>query len=389
MKKIKAGLFGFGVVGEGIWQVIGARPALGVEIVRVVIRQAAKPRHAPASLFTTDAQQVLGDPEISLVIELIDDADAALKIALSAMEAGKSVISANKKMIAENHSLLIGTARKYNVSFLYEAAVCGSVPVIRNLEEYFDNDLITDVCGIVNGSTNYILTRMMKTGCGYEAALKEAQSLGFAESNPALDVEGIDARNKLKIIALHAFGVLVPDEQIAVRGIDAISPFDLQYAKEKDLVIKLLATCRRNEAGELEEVSVLPTFLPRYHPLRLTDNEFNGVLIGGELTSRQFMYGKGAGRYPTSSAVLSDVSAFRYNYRYAYKKGVAPGKYSHEVQRKVYVSFPPGYEPDLGGAGKVEISHQTEQRNYVVLTGGLKGLQSLVKDPKVSVICYN
>lgn len=322
MNRIQAGLFGFGVVGEGIYRVLLDKTGIGVDICRVVIRHPEKERNAPGSLFTTDPNAVLEDNSISLVIELIDDAEAALDIVLRAMRNKKSVISANKKMIAAHHALLIDVARENDVSFLYEAAVCGSVPVIRNLEEYFDNDLISSVSGIVNGSTNYILTGMAKHKRTFSEALTEAQKAGFAESDPTLDVRGLDAVNKLKIIALHAFGTLVQDADIAVKGIQSVTANDMQYAREKGYVIKLIATCSSNKEGLLTEVSVLPTFLPRFHPLRLTDNEFNGVLIGSALADAQFFYGKGAGRYPTASAVLSDISAYTYHYRYAYKKGV-------------------------------------------------------------------
>ena len=162
MQTVNIGLFGFGVVGEGIYHVLQQKPQLGVRIQRIVIKHPEKNRNAPSVLFSTDANTILQDADIALVVELIDDAEAAFDIALRALRSGKSVISANKKMIAAHLPVLVETARTHQVSFLYEAAVCGSVPVIRNLEEYFDNDLITHITGIVNGSTNFILTHMHK-----------------------------------------------------------------------------------------------------------------------------------------------------------------------------------------------------------------------------------
>ncbi|MEZ4892988.1 MAG: homoserine dehydrogenase [Saprospiraceae bacterium] len=389
MKTVNIGLFGFGVVGEGIYQVLNRKPQLNACISKIVIKHPEKQRNAAASLFSTDARDILEDPSIDLVVELIDDPAAALQIVLEAMNNGKSVITANKSMVASNLPLLMEVARNNGVSLLYEAAVCGSVPIIRNLEEYFDNDLITHVTGIVNGSTNFILTQMSKQGLEYETALLKAQELGFAESNPSLDVSGLDARNKLKIIILHAFGKLIRDEDICVKGINSITKFDLDYAREKNLVIKLLATCRVNKDGSMEEASVLPTFLPRYHPLRLTDNEFNGVLIGGELADEQFFYGKGAGRYPTSSAVLSDISAYRYNYRYEYKKDIVTVDQIQPVQKKCFVSFKKGQYFDFSRLGKIEEAYESDQYGYVTLHGPLDKILAECKQPGFSVICYS
>ena len=324
MKKIKIGLFGFGVVGEGIYNVLQEKNQLQTEIRKVVIKNGHKKRNAPDKLFSTDANSILQDPEIDLVVELIDDADAAFEITKEAFANGKSVISANKKMIAEHHEELIIISKKHAVSFLYEASVCGSVPIIRNLEEYFDNDLLHSVQGIVNGSTNYILSQMIEQGTDYDKALRDAQQNGFAESNPALDVEGVDATYKLSIIALHAFGKKAQASEIIRKGITSLHAFDFQYAKEKNSVIKLIAKCHTNVQGELQALSVMPTLVSKSESLGLTNNEYNGVLVESALADEQFFYGKGAGRYPTSSAVLSDISAYSYGYQYGYKKGTSP-----------------------------------------------------------------
>lgn len=387
MKNIKIGLFGFGVVGEGIYRVLEKKPGMGAGIQKIVIKHPEKVRNAPSVLFSTNSDDILDDPEIDLVVELIDDAEAAFDIVTKAFAKGKSVISANKKMIATHLPTLIELSRKHDVSFLYEAAACGSIPIIRNLEEYFDNDLITSVTGIINGSTNFIMTQMSKKNMAYEEALALAQEHGFAESNPSLDVDGWDARNKLKILALHAFGVLVPDHVISVKGISSITKEDLAYAKEKNLVIKLIATCKTGPDGKLEEVSVLPTFLPKYHPLRLTDNEFNGVVIGGELSDEQFFYGKGAGRYPTSSAVLSDISAYGYAYKYAYKKGLNLPQISGGVSAKYYISYKEEI-PDLDvyTLGKISEEYTREGFRYFVVESSPEKIQALTNIKSISVI---
>lgn len=389
MKSSNIGLFGFGVVGEGIYKVLDQKNKMKATIKKIVIKNPDKKRDAPSSLFTTNANLVLDDSSIDLIVELIDDADAAFEIVITAMQKGKSVISANKKMIAENLPVLLETAKQHKVSFLYEAAVCGSVPIIRNLEEYFNNDLISNITGIVNGSTNYILTQMTKLNLDFESALDKAKKLGFAESNPKLDVEGWDARNKLKIIALHAFGKLIKNEDIHVNGIQSITKFDINYAKEKGYIIKLLVTCRVNSKRDIQEVSVLPTFVPKYHPLRLTDDEFNGVLIGGELADQQFLYGKGAGRYPTSSAVLSDISAYLFDYKYEYKKNIEVVDGVASAKRKFYISFGKDVDLDFSSLGEVQEVYENEDQCYVTLDGQTDKVLTVLDVPNVSIICYN
>ena len=211
-KVLQIGLFGFGVVGEGIYKVLLQTPSLSAAIKKVCIKHADKKRDADASLFTTRYEEILNDPEIDLVVELIDDAKEAYKIVSTALKNKKSVVSANKKMIAEHLPELISLQNENGVSFLYEAAVCGSIPIIRNLEEYYDNDLLQSICGIVNGSTNYILTKIIEEGLSYQEALQKAQQLGFAESDPSLDVEGLDATNKLTILLAHDYGIITRPE---------------------------------------------------------------------------------------------------------------------------------------------------------------------------------
>ena len=391
MGQLNIGLFGFGVVGEGIYNVLSQKQDLGCNIQKIAIKHPDKKRNAPQALFTTEAEEILNDPNIDLVVELIDDPHAALSIVSEAMKKGKSVVSANKKMIAENHLKLIELSVANGVSFLYEAAVCGSVPIIRNLEEYFDNDLLTYVQGIVNGSTNYILSKMKNENAGYDLALADAQKNGFAESDPSLDVEGMDAAYKISIITLHAFGKHVFADNILRKGITSLQEKDFQYAKEKELVIKLVAKSCLNKQGKLTRVSVLPTFIEKSDALGLTNNEYNGILIGSSLADEQFLYGKGAGRYPTSSAVLSDISALKYGYKYEYKKGLQTIGIAAEQPAKFYISFEHDVEFDDAVFEVIEEHYVGKDREYIIGTINYNKLQqsNLLQDDRISVISFN
>jgi homoserine dehydrogenase len=391
MKKINIGLFGFGVVGEGIYKVLSEKSQLNSHIKKIVIKHPDKKRDAPSELFTTDASEILNDPEIDIVVELIDDADAAFEIVSKAMNSGKSVVSANKKMIAEHHLELIDLQRENRVSFLYEAAVCGSIPILRNLEEYYDNDLLNYVKGIVNGSTNYILTKMKSENQSYEVALKAAQDNGFAETNPELDVEGIDAANKLSIIILHAFGRIISYKDIIRKGITSLKPDDFRYASEKGYVVKLIASCQIDPENQELIPLVVPSFIGNTKTLGLVHNEFNGVLIGSALADEQFLYGKGAGRYPTSSAVLSDISALRYAYKYELRKGIKNGfKAEYPTSQKFYVGFHPNEEIDLSQFETIEESYKSKDHAYVTGFLKLKNLKNSgwLENKAISIIAF-
>lgn len=366
-KKLTIGLFGFGVVGEGIYQVLLQTPSLQASIKKVCIKHPQKKRNAPSALFTTDYNDILNDPEINLVVELIDDADEAYRIVTTAFRNKKSVVSANKKMIAEHLAELIYLQNENDVSFLYEAAVCGSIPIIRNLEEYYDNDLLQSISGIVNGSTNYILTKINE-GLNYKEALQKAQQLGFAESNPALDVEGIDATNKLTILLAHAYGIIANPKELIHVGITRLHETDALYAKEKHLQVKLTAQACKMADGKVAAF-VLPQFIKDDSQLFHVKNEYNGVVIESKLADKQFLYGKGAGRFPTSSAVISDISALSYDYRYEFKKLSRDEKYflSNNYFLKVFVSFNDWAEVNKWDFEQVIEFHSTEDRQY--LTG--------------------
>ena len=338
--KLNIGLFGFGVVGAGLYKVLEQTPTLNAEIKKVCIKHPEKQRDAPARLFTTEAAALLNDDNINVIVELIDDADAAYHIVTTALKSGKAVVSANKKMIAGHIAELIALQQEYNAPFLYEAACCASIPVIRNLEEYYDNDLLQGISGIVNGSTNYILTKVFEENKTFDAALKQAQAEGFAESNPALDVEGIDAMNKLSILLTHAYGIITAPHELVYTGIQNLEPEDAVFAREKGYEIKLVAQATKLDDGKIAAF-VIPQLVEKDNKLSTVKNEYNGVIIESSLADKQFFYGKGAGGFPTASAVLSDLSALRYNYRYEYKKlrYQQPSVMSNDYYLKVYVSF--------------------------------------------------
>lgn len=387
-KKLTIGLFGFGVVGEGIYKVLQQTPSLNATIKKVCIKHADKKRNAEASLFTTDYNEILNDPEINLIVELIDDADEAYKIVTTAFSNSKSVVSANKKLIAEHLAELIFLQKQHNVSFLYEAAVCGSIPIIRNLEEYYDNDLLQSISGIVNGSTNYILTKISE-GLNYKDALLKALQLGFAESNPALDVEGIDATNKLTILLAHAYGILSKPGNLIHSGISRLHETDDHFAREKNYQVKLTAQACKLSGGKIAAF-VLPQFVKEDSQLFNVRNEYNGVIIESKLADKQFLYGKGAGRFPTSSAVISDVSALSYDYRYEYKKLSRHEQYTltNNYFLKVYVSFNDWSEVNKWDFEQVSEFHSTEDRQYIT---GIIHAEKLKNadwfyDPSVSVI---
>ncbi|MCV9389097.1 homoserine dehydrogenase [Reichenbachiella ulvae] len=336
---MKLGIFGFGVVGQGLYHVLQQSNSIQAEIEKFCIKDITKPRSLDKALFTDDKNELLHNDKIDVIVELIDDAEAAFEIVKEAMNRGKHVVSANKKMIAEHLEELLELQRKNKVSLLYEGSCCASIPIIRNLEEYYDNDLMTSLEGIFNGSTNFILTKMINESASYENVLKEAQDLGFAESDPTLDVEGIDARYKLCILLYHAFGLITNPDELFTLGITKINTFDIEFAQKNNYEIKLIA--RGKKVGDFIDATVLPTFVHQSSILAQTKNEYNAVILESAFSESQFLYGKGAGDKPTGSAVLSDISALGYGYRYEYKKASRTNNFAlHEdFEMKVYVRF--------------------------------------------------
>ncbi|HEY4150436.1 MAG TPA: homoserine dehydrogenase [Chitinophagaceae bacterium] len=367
-KQLTIGLFGFGVVGEGLYKVLNQTPSLKASIKKVCIKNPGKKREAPADLFTTDKDVLLNDPEINVIVEVINESEAAFDIVSTALKNGKDVVSASKKMISEHLPELLGLQQKYaDRSLLYEAAACASIPVIRNLEEYYDNDLLHSIKAIVNGSTNFILTKMFEDKLDFNKALLLAQQLGFAESDPSLDVEGYDAANKWTFLLTHAYGIVENTGNIVFNGIQNIQLSDAAVAKEKNYDIKLVAQAKKLLNGKVAGF-VLPQFIRQDDHLAFVKNEYNGVVIESSFADKQFFYGKGAGSFPTASAVLSDLSALRYQYKYEYKKLYhhTPNELSNDFFVKAYVSF-----DDLKYIPKekfewIEEWHSDKERKYLI-----------------------
>jgi homoserine dehydrogenase len=377
-KKLIIGLFGFGVVGEGLYRVLHQTPSLKAEIRRVCIKHPGKKRNAPDELFTTDKNELLFDNNINVIVEVINDSDAAFDIVRTAFKNGKAVVSASKKMIAEHLPEILSLQKETGLPFLCEAAACASIPVIRNLEEYYDNDLLHGIKAIVNGSTNFILTKMFEDKLDYTEALLLAQQLGFAESDPSLDVEGYDALNKWTFLLTHAYGIVTEPDNILFTGIQNIQLSDAVVAKEKSYDIKLVAQAQKLKNGKVATF-VLPQFVTHDDHLSFVKNEYNGVVIESGFADKQFFYGKGAGSFPTASAVLSDISALRYDYHYEYKKLYyhKPSELTNDFYVKTYVSFNKLNDVPKEEFEWIEEWHGGQDRSYLV---GVIHFQKLIDD---------
>jgi homoserine dehydrogenase len=387
-KQLNIGLFGFGCVGGGLYEVLNRSNLLNASIKTIVVKDKNKKRQLPIEMFSYDRNDIIEDPEINTVVELINDSEAAYEIVTSSLKKGKNVVSANKKLIAEHYNELITLAKANNVSFLYEAAVAGSIPIIRNLEEYYNNDSLSSVQGIVNGTTNFILTKA-NDGIGYEEALKIAQDQGFAEADPTLDVDGFDAKYKLVILIKHAFGLIVNEENILNYGIRHIKNEDVQFAKEKGYRIKLLA--RAQKFGDKIIGFVAPHFVKNDHPAFEVNNEFNAVIVEAAFSDRQLFMGKGAGSFPTASAVLSDISALLYDYNYEYRKTeIVNGSFSSDFNLRVYVGS--SNEKLLNELNFQQIETYYKSKNYAYQIGWMNFQQieslSLNENPNLSLIVF-
>jgi homoserine dehydrogenase len=338
-KKLNIGLFGFGVVGQGLYDIIKTKH-LNLEIVKIAIKNPEKERSLPAHLFTTNKEDLLSNPEINTIVELINDTEAAFEIVSRALSTGKNVVSASKKMIALHLDELIALQHQFGTSLLYEGAVCGSIPIIRNLEEYYDNELLHSISGIFNGSSNFILSKGFNENLDYDTALKQAQDLGFAETDPTSDVGGFDAKYKLVIAAAHAYGLVTDPDKVFNLGIQNLSANDLQYAREKNLKIKLVPIAKELDDKNVA-LFVLPKFVNQHEFLYNVENEYNGVIVQAAFADQQFFFGKGAGGHPTGSAVLSDIAALRYGYQYEYKKAKKRKdlNFTNDILLTIYLSY--------------------------------------------------
>lgn len=315
---VRVGVLGCGNVGAALVELVGARAdgisartGLRLEIARVAVRSTAKDRRVelPPGVLTHDAADVVTDPSIDIVVEVIGGIEPARGLILAAIQAGKPVVTANKELLANVGAELFAAAESAGVDLLFEAAVAGGIPVIRPLRESLAGERIDRVTGIVNGTTNYILTRMAEDGATYAAALAEAQMLGYAERDPTADVEGHDAAAKLAIIASIAFGVRVVAGDVYGEGISGITPADISYAGRMGYVIKLLAIAEWHAGAGGGEVGVRvhPAMVPAAHPLASVRESFNAVFVEGAAVGEVMLYGRGAGGFPTASAVLGDL----------------------------------------------------------------------------------
>ncbi|MEO6630653.1 MAG: homoserine dehydrogenase [Mucilaginibacter sp.] len=332
-------------------------------------------------MFTTERDELLNNPEINTIVELINDTEAAFEIVSRALSTGKNVVSASKKMIALHLDELIELQHKYGTSLLYEGSVCGSIPIIRNLEEYYDNELLHSVSGIFNGSSNYILSKGFNEGLDYDSALKQAQDLGFAETDPTSDVGGFDAKYKLVIAAAHAYGVVVKPDDVFNLGIQNLSAKDLQYAREKNLKIKLVPVAKELDDKHVA-LFVLPKFVNDKEFLYNVEYEYNGVIVQAAFADQQFFFGKGAGGHPTGSAVLSDIAALRYGYQYEYKKAKERKglNFTNNIELNIYLRYED--ESLVEALDFIHIHERYLSGSYKYVIGKLN-LQSLVANQQL------
>lgn len=320
MREINIALLGFGTVGQGVYtlleknrELLKNRLGIDLRIKKILIRDKRKKRtvKVPQELFTTDFEEILKDKEISIICELMGGIEPARSYILSTLERGKQLITANKAVLAERGDEIFEMAKKKKAYLGFEASVGGGIPIIKTLREALIGNRIERVMGIINGTTNYILTRMLEHNLSFEKALEEAKAKGYAEPDPSLDLKGIDSAHKIAILASLAFGFFIPFEKVYVEGIEEISLMDLQFAKSFGYIVKLLAEARRYK--NQIEIRVFPALLPENHILTSVRLNYNAILIKGDFVGEILLYGLGAGGEPTSSAVVSDiVSATEY-----------------------------------------------------------------------------
>ena len=315
-KVIRVGLLGAGTVGSGVIQVlemnrrqITERVGAQIQLKTVLVRDLAKKRPQLEGFVLTDnIDDIVNDEEIDVVVELMGGLEPAREYMLKAMEHGKNVVTANKDVVAQFGKEMFAMAEKHDVDFMFEASVGGGIPIITPLKQCLTANRITEIMGIVNGTTNYMLTKMTECGSDYEEVLKEAQAKGYAEANPSADVDGLDAARKAAILASLAFNTRVELKDVSVEGITKITPDDIEYARNLGYVVKLLAVGKDSDAHGVD-VRVHPVFLPKEHPLAAVNGVFNAIFVRGNAIGEAMFYGQGAGSLPTASAVVADIIA--------------------------------------------------------------------------------
>lgn len=338
------GLAGFGTVGSGVWNTLQRNGELitsrtdgstRLEVARILVRDPAKARNTvtevPAGLFTTDWKQLVEDPKVKIVVELIGGTTDAFDIVAAALQAGKPVVTGNKALLAERGVELFALSREHATPIHFEAAVAGGIPIIRSLQDSFIGNRILSFSGIINGTSNYILGRMTDAGLDYPTALEEAQQLGYAEADPALDVNGWDAAHKALLLATLAYGFPIDPADIHVSGIEQVRPTDIHFAKNLGYAVKLLAIIRQHEDGAVE-CRVQPSFIARKHILSSVHGVFNAVAVHGDTVGESLFYGRGAGQDPTASSVVADIVEAARSVEQAGHRGFLPYRDSGKVR---------------------------------------------------------
>ena len=389
-KKIKAALLGLGTVGGGVYKLVQRqkeemvkKSGANLEITRILVHNMNKQREGvDASLLTDNWKEIVEDPEISIVIEVMGGIEPAKTMILEALCAGTNVVTANKDLVAVHGRELLDAAQENQVDFLFEAAVAGGIPIIRPLKQCLAANEIDEVIGIVNGTTNYILTKMFEDGMDFSEALAKATELGYAEADPTADVEGLDAGRKVAILASIAFHSRVVFDDVYTEGITKISAKDVAYAKEFGSVIKLLGVAHNREDGI--EVAVYPMMLPKNHPLASVRDSFNAVFVHGDALDDAMFYGRGAGELPTASAVMGDVIDIIRDIQFSCTGRISctcykntPVKSSDDVKNKFFVRMQVTNKPgvlariaSMFGEHKVSISKVIQK----VITDGVAEL---------------
>ena len=314
MAKVKIAILGLGNVGKGVWQIfeknsieIQNRSGCEIEIAKILVRDTSKSRglDIPSGILTSNIEDIFADDSIKIVVELMGGINPAKDYIMRAIKSKKHVVTANKELVATQGEEIITAAREEGVLFLYEASVAGGIPVLRGIEESLTANKIKELVGIINGTTNYILTKMTLENLDFATALKEAQDKGYAEADPTADVEAYDAMYKLAILTYLSFGVNVNINEIYREGITNIDSYDIQNAREFGYTIKLLAIAK--EINDKLELRVHPTMIPIAHPLANVNDSFNAIFIKGNAVGDLMLYGRGAGSLPTGSAVVGDI----------------------------------------------------------------------------------
>ena len=356
MKKIGVGILGFGTVGAGVAdgllkhrEVMAARLGVDIELKRIADLDITTDRGVAVTggVLTTDAAAAVSDPDVNIVVETIGGTGIAKKLVLDALNAKKCVVTANKKLLAEHGREIFDTAAANGVDIYFGAAVGGGIPIIRVLREGLAGNEIESIHGILNGTCNYILTRMENEGLPFDEVLKDAQRLGYAEANPSLDIDGFDTAHKACILAALAYGFQPSLDDVHVEGIRSLSGTDVKYAADFGCRIKLLAVVAKD--GDEVEVGVHPTLIPFSHMLANVNDAFNAVMVNGDMSDRTMYYGRGAGRLPTASTVVGDIGDIARNLahgetRYtraapSYAEGRVRLKAAGDIVSKYYVRF--------------------------------------------------